>query len=119
MKIDYQDYEQLWENHWKKNCTNLDGSINLDQIKRELSDYAFMLDQVPSVYSEVTGGTLSKTNYYSGGVIAAYENHVNELIKNHVQDIKEQVEGMKCGDHNYDDAIDDVIDFLKEEYQIE
>jgi hypothetical protein len=55
-----QDYEQTWEEFWKDICTNKDGSINLDQVKRELHDYKRLLKNIPEVYCHVTGDSVSK-----------------------------------------------------------
>lgn len=121
LDVNKQSYEETWDAYWKEICSNPDGSVNLDQIKRELADYAFMLDEVPKVYTEVTGNTLFKPNYYANTVIGYYEDHVNELVKFQVEDIVGEIEGMKCGSisSEYSEALDDVIEFLKEEYQIE
>lgn len=80
---DTEDYIQTWEQRWKGICTNPDGSLNLDQIMRELHDYAFMLKEVPKVYCEVTGGLLSKPNYYADSVISAFEDEVQRRIEQH------------------------------------
>lgn len=81
------DYEQVWNEQWKELCTNEDGSLNLDQIQRELYDYSFMLDQVPIVYCEVAG--LSKPNTYASAIIGEYENRMNEYFKDYVKEIIE------------------------------
>lgn len=46
---------------------NEDGSLNKDQVKRELADYRFMLYEVPKVYSEFA--ELSKPNYTADVII--------------------------------------------------
>jgi hypothetical protein len=88
---DSRDYKETWEKRWKTICTNPDGSLNLDQIQRELSDFAFMLDQVSEVYCAVTGGFLSKPNYYAGSVISAFEDEVQKRIEQHE---KEQMDSV-------------------------
>jgi hypothetical protein len=65
------DVEEEWE-FWKTVICNEDGTINVNQLKLELSDYYFMLNEVPKVYSEVTGGMLSKPHYYADGVIQEF-----------------------------------------------
>lgn len=73
------DYKEIYQNNWKTIIENEDGTLNKDQVMRELSDYAFLLDQVSKVYSEVTGGTLSKTSYKAETVINLfYEKYANK-----------------------------------------
>lgn len=74
-----EDYEQVWDDFWKDIVTNEDGSLNLDQIKRELFDFHVVLDEVPLVYVSVTGGMLSKPNYPARTVISEFENYVEQL----------------------------------------
>ena len=74
--------EQLWESFWKDIVCNPDGSINLEQLKKELWDFSFILGEVPKVYMGVTGGSLSKPNYHAAGVIDA----ANEYYKTYYSD---------------------------------
>lgn len=55
-------------------------------VKRELTDYHFLLDQVPRVYEQVTGGRLSKTNYLAETVMAAHDDHVLALVREELAD---------------------------------
>lgn len=71
MRKEY-DVEKEWE-FWKTIVCNDDGTINIEQLKKELRDYSFMLGEVPNVYIEVTGGMLSKPHYYADGVIRAFK----------------------------------------------
>lgn len=66
---------------WLRDCKVIrkDGSMNAAQAKRELSDYHFMLEQVPKVYDEVTGGRLSKPNYCAHSVIEAHNDYLERL----------------------------------------
>ena len=79
MRKEY-DVEKEWE-FWKTIICNEDGTINVDQLKLELHDYSLMLGEVPKVYIEVTGGTLSKPHYYADGVIRMFrERYANKAI---------------------------------------
>lgn len=89
---DEKDYEQVWKECWEEICTNEDGSLNLDQIKRELYDYWFMLENVPVVYEHITGGLLSKTNYYASSVIEAADNYQQRLWKEYEEEFREELE---------------------------
>lgn len=65
------DVEEEWE-FWQTIVCNEDGTINVEQLKKELCDYSLMLGEVPYVYSEVTGGLLSKPHYDAHVVISVF-----------------------------------------------
>lgn len=73
-----------WE-EWKK-IVYTDGKLDEEKVKKELMDYGFILEQVPKVYSAVTGGMLSKPNYFADVVIAEYESQFNEYV--HKDDLR-------------------------------
>lgn len=83
--------EENWKEFWKDLCTNKDGSINLEAIKNELSDYSFLLDQVPLVYDSVTGGRISKPNTYAFEVIAQADERWNEGYDQGYKDAKDEL----------------------------
>jgi hypothetical protein len=86
--------EQTYNDFWKEIVENEDGTINIEQVKKELSDYYFLLQQVPAVYSAVTNGTLSKTTYNAETVITEYEDCLNEnyIMKDDLRDIMKTTE---------------------------
>ena len=57
------DVEQTYWDFWKNIICVGNGIINIAQVKKELCDYYKMLQEVPKVYCEVTGGILSKPLY--------------------------------------------------------
>ena len=61
--------EQIYQEFWKDIICNKDGSINIDAVKCELADCYKMHQEVPTVYSEVTGGMLSKPLYNAETVV--------------------------------------------------
>lgn len=78
-----KDYEQKWEEVWKEICTNADGSINLDQIKRELYDFSIVMHNVSQVYDHITGGRISKPNTDAGAVVQVADEYYDELHANY------------------------------------
>lgn len=81
-----QDYEQTYEEFWKRLVENEDGTLNKDAVMRELHDFHFMIEEVPKVYEVVTGGMLSKPNYHARGVIQAFEEYVERLVDEAFED---------------------------------
>jgi polyhydroxyalkanoate synthesis regulator phasin len=60
--------------------------VSAQDIANELSDMHIMLEAVPIVYQEVTGGMLSKHTYKAKDVISEYRNHVDKLVNELVKD---------------------------------
>lgn len=103
------EVERVWNEFWKDIVTKEDGTIDLEQIKKELADFHFIMDQVPEVYCHITGGLLSKLTYKSSTVINRAEEHYKEMYTNMFKEdifefIGEDEEVLKH----------ELIDFLKE-----
>lgn len=81
--------EEIWQEEWKEICTDEQGNIDLEQIKKELSDFSMMLEEVPKVYCHITDSTLSKPNYKAQAVIDVFEDRKREDI---IQTLKEAFE---------------------------
>jgi hypothetical protein len=73
--------DEVWDGLFRDICTNADGSLNLDQIKKELSDFHFLMQEIPKVYIHITGGILSKIMYESGTVIGLADEHYQSLAE--------------------------------------
>lgn len=79
----------LTKKDWKE-IIYKNGKPNIAQIFRELSDYAFLMEQASKVYCHFTG--LSKTNYYAATIISAIEERMldRETTQDDVVDILER-----------------------------
>ena len=73
-------HEIVWEEFWKDICSNNDGTPNFNQIKKELADFNFILDQLPKIYSNLTGGLLSKPMYEASTIINKVDDYYKECI---------------------------------------
>ena len=73
---------------WKK-IIYKDGKIDEEQVMKELSDYYFMLKEVPKVYMGVTNGLLSKPNYPASTVLMEFEDNFYDktITKDDIEDI--------------------------------
>lgn len=76
-----KDYEQIYNDFWKEIIENKDGSINIDQLKRELHDFHTAITNVGKVYYHITGGRISKINTLAEVVISKAEEYYEELYK--------------------------------------
>ena len=63
--------------------------LDLKQMKKELYDFWVLIENVPKVYSAVTGGRVSKHMTCPSAVIAEFEDYTSELT---AQEVKEQTE---------------------------
>ncbi len=61
-------------------------AVNMDQLKKELADFSFILHEVPLVYEHITGGLLSKCNYIASTVKQVADDHFNARIKEAVME---------------------------------
>lgn len=75
-------YEVDWNEFWKGICENENGDVDILQVKKELSDYRFILNQVPKIYKHITGGLLSKPMYDAQTIITKADDYYQELYKN-------------------------------------
>ena len=85
------DSEKIFNEFWKDIICNPDGSLNAEQVKKELADFHYIMDQVPKVYCHVTGDTLSKLMYEADTVINCADNHLNEQIENANKELTEEL----------------------------
>ena len=63
------------------------GKLDEKKVMNELSDYSFMLEEVPKVYMAVAG--LSKPNYYADTIITEFEdrNYDKDCIQSDIKDM--------------------------------
>lgn len=86
-----EDYEKTYADFWKSIVENPDGTLNLDQVMRELHDYHQMIEQVPLVYSEVTGGRISKPNTMASAVIGEAIDVAEGDLRDLAREISKQI----------------------------
>jgi len=55
--------DKRWDDFWRDICTNPDGSINLDQIKKELHDSHMLMHINTKLVSYLSSEVLSYPNY--------------------------------------------------------
>jgi hypothetical protein len=84
-----QDPNEIWETFWKPLLTDENGNLNLQAVKNELADYAFVLKQVPKVYTHVTGGRLSEPHYHSQAVISEADRYFDECFDEEIKFVEE------------------------------
>ncbi len=66
------EVERCYQEFWKDIICKEDGIIDIEQLKLELHDFYRMIQEVPKVYCEVTGGMLSKPLYEAETVLELF-----------------------------------------------
>lgn len=82
---DYETAEETYKNFWKL-IVEKDGEVDMKQVKKELHDFHFVMAQVSMVYSELTGGQLSKPHYYADGVITEVNRYFDMIRQDEIED---------------------------------
>lgn len=81
MKDNMKESNEFW-----KDIIYKDGKLDEEQVLKELSDYYFVLQEVPKVYCEITNGRLSKPHYHAAAVIAEFNDCQQENFKEWLKD---------------------------------
>ena len=95
-----EEVEKVYQEFWKDIVENEDGTINVEQVKKELADFRMVMDNCASAYSEMTCGMISKPNTYFSGVRSIFEEKywhkgfVREDVKDMIDDI-DDIEELK------------------------
>lgn len=87
-----ESVEYKWDTFWKGIVCHPDGTINIDQLKKELHDFHFVMHEVPKVYRHVTGDRLSKIMYPAETVIGVADEYMQEIVDRELKDQNEDQE---------------------------
>jgi methionyl-tRNA formyltransferase len=70
--------EESWK-FWEPIVTKEDGSLDVEQVKKELHDFYIAMQEVPKVYCHITGNRLSKILYEASVVISAADERYEDF----------------------------------------
>jgi len=65
-----------------------DGKLDEEQVLKELTDYYFVMQQVPKVYCHITSGKLSKLMYNAETIISIADDYISDNYV-HKDDLRE------------------------------
>lgn len=82
------------------------GVIEEARVLAELSTYSHIMNEVPVVYSAITGNRLSKPDYFAHAVLGVYEDQANE-------DVNDAVLEALCIAGDLADGDPEVLEFLR------
>lgn len=78
--------EKKYQEFWKPIIENPDGTINLEQLKKELADFSVCMSEVPKVYCHITGNRLSYVNYPAATVISVADEYHDKFYEDHYKE---------------------------------
>ncbi len=84
-----QSVEDIWKEFWEQILIKEDGSLDLEQVKKELADFHDLIHNASEVYDHVTGGTLSKPNSAPVYVIQFAEDRIKEQLDEQEKEMQE------------------------------
>lgn len=82
------EVEEVYNDFWK-GIVEKNGQVNMDQVKKELFDFYFLIDAIPKVYDAVTGGMISKPLTSPEMVISIFNDYVQDLCDEAVKEFAE------------------------------
>jgi hypothetical protein len=86
-----KETEDKWAKAWEKTWKPLiytDGKLDEQKIKNEMHDLWFIYEQVSLIYSELTGGMLSKPMYYADQIIGFHDQKIEDSYNEGYEDGK-------------------------------
>lgn len=86
--------EETYASFWKQLIQRPDGSVDLTQVKKELCDYSFMIDNTTKAFSELSGGMISKPNTYWYEVVGENNRKLEKDLEMYKDDLYDIVKDM-------------------------
>ena len=86
------DYEKIYDERWREIVENPDGTLNADQVKRELADYSDLMGRVTEVYQAVTGGMTGKPTVLASEIIGLANQRMDEACDDAINDLIKSLE---------------------------
>jgi hypothetical protein len=90
-----EEVEKEYQEFWKDIVENDDGTLDKEQVKKELCDFSMVMDNCTKAYVEMTCGYISKPNTYFSEVLGIFEEKFlnKECVRD---DMRETID--KCSD---------------------
>ena len=78
--------EQKYNEFWKEIVENPDGTLNKEQIMKELADFSVLIDNLSKIYDRISSGIVSKPMTNAKTVLALYEEALEEAYERGYED---------------------------------
>lgn len=102
-----EEVEKEYAEFWKDIVENEDGTLNKEQVKKELCDFSMVMDNCTKAYVEMTCNNISKPNTKFFEVLRIFENKFwnKEYVRDDVKDMLKD-----CKD--YDELKQELIEYF-------
>lgn len=92
-----EEVEKVYQDFWKDIVENEDGTLNVEQVKKELADYSMVMDNCSSAYEEMSGSLITKPNTYFSEVLKIFrEKFWNvDFVKDDIRDMLKDVDDIE------------------------
>ena len=107
MEID-EEVEKEYQEFWKDIVENEDGTLNKEQVKKELCDFSMVMDNCTKAYIEMTCNNISKPNTYFSEVLGIFrEKFLNiEYVRD---DMRETIENCST----LEELVEELTDYFE------
>jgi len=92
-----EEIEANWNGTWKEILQREDGSIDIEQLKKELMDFSDMINRMSSLTCQLTRSRLSYPTYPVSTIMAVHEEVQNEEREQQQEDDREDGACSLCG----------------------
>lgn len=102
-----EEVEKVYQEFWKDIVENEDGTLNVEQVKKELADFSMVMDNCSSAYEEMSGSLITKPNTYFPEVLKIFQ----EKFWN-VDYVRDDVKDMIKNTNDRKELIDELIEYF-------
>lgn len=108
------DAEENWNTIWKDILQKSDGTIDIEQLKKELADFSDLIYRHACFVDYATGGVLSKVTYRLSSLYSAHDAAIEKTIEEARKDaIEDYKAGLEDGEEEEEDddveSVDEVL----------
>lgn len=105
------DYEKTYDKRWREIVEQPDGTLNADQVKRELHDYSGLMERASEVYSAVTGGFTGKPAVLASEIINLANQRMDEACDDAINDL---IKSLEMGDDGSFVSVPEMVRMIRE-----
>jgi hypothetical protein len=89
-----EEVEKVYQEFWKDIVENEDGTLNKEQVKKELFDYNKVMENCTSAYCEMTCYEISNPNTYFSEVLRIFQEEFlhKGIVKDDIRDMLKDVD---------------------------
>ena len=92
-----EEVEKVYQEFWKDIVENEDGTLNVEQVKKELADFSMVMDNCSSAYEEMSGSLITKPNTYFSEVLKIFQEKFwnVDFVKDDIRDMLNDVDDIE------------------------